>query len=117
MGARGTKNGQRKKYTLDDGRVVDVLDVSKTVNCSLSLALARLNTSTDPKYIFLKKGVKLDKKIHGFDKHPYCIGEKKRKAKTQKVLKAEKNIEANRSAYDPLWQLIMKTIGKPYDRI
>jgi len=32
------------------------------------------------------------------------------KTKTQKEKKVEENIEATRSAYDPMWQLIMKTI-------
>jgi hypothetical protein len=40
-----------------------------------------------------------------------------KKVQTQKQEKYENNILANRSAYDPLWLLVMKTIGKQYDTI
>ena len=87
MGAKGTKNGQRKQYTLDDGQVVDVFVVAKEVNCSISLALARLNTSSDPKYIFMDKGTKLKKG------HPYVKLEKQRKALNQSKTVPRKRIE------------------------
>ena len=113
MGAKGTKNGQRKKYILDDGQVVDVFMVATEVNCSLSLATARLNTSSDPEYIFMEKGTK----IKGGQK--YCQLEKKRKA-----MKSEKHIALGRKRksekhyrdgslkllYDPMMRLILKTI-------
>jgi hypothetical protein len=85
MGAKGTKNGQRKQYTLDDGQVVDVFVVAQRVNCSISLALARLNTSSNPDYIFMDKGTKLKKG------HPYVKLEKQRKALNQSKNVLSKN--------------------------
>jgi hypothetical protein len=48
-------NGQLKKYLLDDGRVVNVIDVADSVPCSVSLARARLNTTSDPEDVFRKR--------------------------------------------------------------
>tara|TARA_R110002012_G_scaffold28735_2_gene89849 strand:+ start:568 stop:888 length:321 start_codon:yes stop_codon:yes gene_type:complete len=106
MGAKGTKNGQRKQYTLDDGQVVDVFVVAKRVNCSISLALARLNTSSDPDYIFMAKGTKLP------DGHPYVKLERERKVKNGNRAKTDFKAKevATRSFYDPLMRLVLKTI-------
>ena len=49
------RKGKRRKYLLDDGSYADVYDVAEKVPCSTSLALNRLRTSTDPKYIFSPK--------------------------------------------------------------
>ena len=116
MGAKGTKNGQRKQYTLDDGQVVDVFVVAKRVNCSISLALARLNTSSDPDYIFMAKGTKIP------NGHPYVQLERQRKLKNgnhgpimkQKISyrnTAKHNKDGTiKSFYDPWMRLILKTI-------
>jgi hypothetical protein len=72
---------------LDDGQVVDVFVVAQRVNCSISLALARLNTSSDPDYIFMDKGTKLA------DGHPYVKLEKQRKALNQSKTVSLKSIE------------------------
>lgn len=107
MAVKGkSPNGQRKKYTLDDGRVVDVFVVAKEVNCSISLALARLNTSSDPDYIFMEKGLKLP------EGHPYVKLERERKIKNGNRVKADhkKEVVATKSFYDPLMRLVLKTI-------
>tara|TARA_R110000744_G_scaffold95090_1_gene183811 strand:- start:2248 stop:2586 length:339 start_codon:yes stop_codon:yes gene_type:complete len=112
MGAKGTKNGERKKYTLDDGRVVDVIDVSKTVPCSLSLALSRLNTSTDPKLVFMEKGIKIK------GGHKYCqlakirIHKKHGPPKKTKKVSGKKHYRNGniKPFYDPLLRLALKVI-------
>jgi len=93
-----------RKYTLDDGQVVDVKDVAALVPCSISLALARLNTSSDPGYIFMSKGLLMG--------HQYCIDQKTNKNVVQ--LKSEK-IKYHKTGelkhfFDPMFRLAMRVI-------
>lgn len=109
----------RKKYLLDDGSELNVFEVMDEYEriwketMSESLAFVRLSTSTNPIYIFSKKGL-----IVG---HDYC-----KKAKVKKIAAQPKNKRkipeerlqsmkryrdgTKRQFYCPMWRLAMKHI-------
>ena len=100
------RKGKRRKYLLDDGSYADVYDVAEKVPCSTSLALNRLRTSTDPKYIFSPKYQTVG--------HAYCKIAKKKKPsiKKKEVISTNKCNQGGdlKMFFDPYWKLINDNI-------
>jgi hypothetical protein len=109
----------RKKYTLSDGSEMNVFEVMIKYEriwnepMSESLAFVRLTYTTDPHYIFSKKGMYVG--------HEYCKiakikriaaqPKKKRKIPDERLQSMEwYSNGTKRQFYDPMWKLIMKNI-------
>jgi len=102
--------GASKSRTLKDGTVIGALDVMRITGItSKATALKRMDCVDEDKML-APKGSRMHYEYSIVAMHY-------KKVQTQKQEKYEKNILDNRSAYDPMWRLVMRTIGKPYDRI
>ena len=103
--------GTRKKYLLDDGTELNIFEVIEKYEekwdetMSESLAFVRLANSTNPEYIFSKKG-----RIVG---HEYCKKAKAKKLaagpkKNPKIL--EERSKPKCKFDDSMWKLINQNI-------
>ena len=95
--------GASKSRTLKDGTVIGALDVMRITGItSKATALKRMNCVDEDKMLAPKGS-----RMH----YEYSIEHMNyQKVQTQKQEKYEKNILDNRSAYDPMWRLVMRTI-------
>jgi len=95
--------GASKFRTLENGKVIDAEYVMlKTGISCKATALKRMDSETQEQML-APKGARMG---FAYSRKAMDI----QKTKTQKEKKIEENIQANRSAYDPLWQLVMRTI-------
>ena len=95
--------GASKFRTLKSGKVIDAAYVMLITGISSkATALKRMDSETQEQMLALKG----ERMGYSYSRKAMDI----QKTKTQKEKKVEDNIQATRSAYDPMWQLIMKTI-------
>ena len=95
--------GASKFRTLENGKVIDAEYVMlKTGISCKATALKRMDSETQEQMLAPKGS-----RMH----YEYSIEHMHyQKVQTQKQEKYEKNILDNRSAYDPMWRLVMRTI-------